>query len=275
MTTVTQPAGDPPQDEDLPPGRGSLRLPLSPVSGDVARAGSIGAVVVGAVILLAGVSVGRAAGLAMVVLLVFGFAALWPALGGSHTPGATSLVLIGSGAFIIWAGRRDDLRWVAAAVALGIVLAFLQQLLRRTGREGLVASLLAAFGGLSVLASASLLGALGQRDETQGLLVITMVAVLASVLGDLLLHVDLLRPFLGLVVLVAAVGVALLVHSYTDSVSVAQAIGVASAAGSLSWSLRRVLALQPAMIGVRGQVAAGLGSVLAVGAIPYLFDVIS
>lgn len=271
MTTVTQPLGD----ESSTPGQGSLRLPLSPVADDRTRPVAVGAVIGGAVLLLVTASIGYAAGLTALTVLALAFAATWPGLGGSHTPGATSIVLVVSGAVIVSAGLRADLRWIAAAVALGIVLSFLQQVLRRTGREGLVTSLLAAFGGLSVLASASLLGALGHRDDTHGLVVITMVAVLASVLGDLLLPVGWLRPFLGLVVLAAAVGVALLVRPHVDGVIVAQAIGVAAAAGTLSWSFRRVLALQPAMLGARGQVAAGLGSILAAGAIPYLFDVIA
>ena len=207
--------------------------------------------------LLVTASVGYAEGLTTLAVLALVFAATWPALGGSHTPGATSIVLVGSGAVIISAALRADLRWIAAAVALGIVLSFLQQVLR-TEREGLVTSLLAAFGGLSVLASASLLGALGHRDDTHGLVVITMVAVLASVLGDLLLPVRWLRPFLGLVVLAAALGLALLVRPHVGGVVLAQAIGVAAAAGTLSWSFRRVLALQPAMLGARGQVEAGL-----------------
>ena len=45
--------------------------------------------------------------------------------------------------------------------------------------------------------------------------------------------------------------------------------------GTVSWSFRRVLALQPAMLTVRGQVGAGVGSVLVVGAVVHLFSVLT
>ena len=48
-------------------------------------------------------------------------------------------------------------------------------------------------------------------------------------------------------------------------------LGIGAAAGTVSWSLRRVFALSPAMVTVRGQVGAGVGSVLAIGAIVNLF----
>jgi hypothetical protein len=84
-----------------------------------------------------------------------------------------------------------------------------------------------------------------------------------------------LAPFLGFVALAAAILGALLAGSWFDEVGAWAAFGVGAAAGSLSWSFRRVLALQTAMLTVRGQVGAGVGSVLAVGAVAHLFSVIS
>jgi hypothetical protein len=45
--------------------------------------------------------------------------------------------------------------------------------------------------------------------------------------------------------------------------------------GTVSWSFRRVLALQPAMLTLRGQIGAGAGSVLAVGAVVHVFSVLT
>jgi hypothetical protein len=62
---------------------------------------------------------------------------------------------------------------------------------------------------------------------------------------------------------------------FFDEIGGWAAVGVAAGAGSLSWSWRRVLSLQPAMLGVRGQVAAGVGSVLMVGVMVHIFTVVS
>ncbi|MEO7132397.1 MAG: hypothetical protein ABIZ07_13585 [Dermatophilaceae bacterium] len=256
-------------------GQGSLRLPLSPVTDGGVRPLVVGSVAVVAVALLLTVPASFAAGFTAVAVLMLVFAATWPALGGSRTPEAAAVVLAVSGAGIVAAALSQDLVWGAGGVALGIVLAFLQQVLRPDGREGLVLSLLAACAGLSVVASGALLAVLGHRVETHGIVIVTLAAVLASLIGDLLLPVAWLRPFLGLVVLAVAIVSALLIRSHVDGVSLAQAIGIAAAAGTLSFSFRRVLALEPAMLGPRGQLAAGVGSVLVVGAIAYLFDLLA
>ncbi len=54
---------------------------------------------------------------------------------------------------IVLSAARDDLEWLAAAVAFGILLSFAAQLIRPPQREGLVLTLLASFGGLVVIAS--------------------------------------------------------------------------------------------------------------------------
>ena len=68
---------------------------------------------------------------------------------------------------------------------------------------------------------------------------------------------------------------ALIAGVFFDEIGGWAAVGVAAGAGSLSWSWRRVLALQPAMLGVRGQVAAGVGSVLMAGVLVHIFTVVS
>ncbi|MDN5791392.1 MAG: hypothetical protein L0H25_11055, partial [Micrococcales bacterium] len=258
--------------DDEPGGRGqgALRLPLSPLTDDRIRPIAVGSTVVVAIALLVAVPLSLGAGLVVTGVIVLVFAATWPALAGSRTPDASGVVLAIAGVVIVAAAVREDLLWGAGGVALGIIASFLQQLSRPDGREGLVLSLLAACGGLCVVTSGTLLAALGHRADARGIVVVTTVAVIGSVVGDLLLPVAWLRPFLGLVVLVVAVGAALAVRTQVEGVTLTEAIGIAAAAGTLSWSFRRVLALEPAMLGVRGQFAAGAGSVLAVGALAYL-----
>ncbi|WP_414654418.1 hypothetical protein [Intrasporangium sp.] len=254
---------------------GSLRLPLSPTGADRVRPVTIGSVVVAA----GGLAVATAGGFwpvlvaTLVMCLVLAWS--WPVLGGSHTPGTTTVVLLIAAPAIVFTSLSDDLRWTAAAVALGVVLSFMGQLIRKTGRQGLVLTLLASFGGLVPMASATLAVASADVPRGRAHLVLTMSAATAALVADLLVRKRQLAPFLGLVALVAAIAGALVAGWFFEEIGGWAAVGVAAGAGSLSWSWRRVLALQPAMLGVRGQVAAGVGSVLIVGVVVHIFTVVS
>jgi hypothetical protein len=254
---------------------GSLRLPLSPTGADHVRPVTIGSVVISAGALAVATAGGFSLVLVAALVLALVLAWSWPVLGGSHTPQTTSIVLLVAAPAIVFTALSDDLRWTAAAVALGIVLSFMGQLIRRTGREGLVLTLLASFGGLVPMASATL--AVGSADVARGraYLVVTMSAAIAAVVADLLVRKRRLAPFLGLVALVAAIVGAAIAGLFFDEVGGWAAVGVAAGAGSLSWSWRRIFALQPAMLGVRGQVAAGVGSVLMLGVLVHVFTIVS
>ena len=114
---------------------GSLRLPLTPVGADRIRWVSIAATLVAAVALLVAQSTGYAATLAVTLVLALAVAWGWPVLTGSFTPTATTLVLAVASVAIVLSALREDLLWVPAAAAFGIVLAFLGQLVRGTSRE--------------------------------------------------------------------------------------------------------------------------------------------
>ena len=254
---------------------GSLRLPLSPTGADHVRPVTIGAVVVAAGALAVATAGGFRVVLIATLVLSLVLAWSWPVLGGSHTPQTTAIVLLIAAPAIIFTSLSDDLRWTAAAVALGIVLSFMGQLVRTSGREGLVLTLLASFGGLVPMASATL--AVGSADVPRGraYLVVTMSAAVAAVVADLLVRKRGLAPFLGLVALVAAIVGAVIAGLLFDEVGGWATVGVAAGAGSLSWSWRRIFALQPAMLGARGQVAAGVGSVLMLGVVVHVFTIVS
>ncbi len=89
---------------------------------------------------------------------------------------------------------RDDLRWSAAAVAFGLLLSFFAQLLRRTGREGLVLTLLASFGGLVLISSATTAVVSSNTERGSALLVAAMAAAAVAGLADLLGSVRRLHP---------------------------------------------------------------------------------
>lgn len=270
MTPVTEP-DETAADETQTP----LHLPVAPISTDQVRPLVLAAAAVGAVLLAVGAMTGYAAGLGVAVVLALVLAGTWPWAGGSVTPGQTSLVLGASALLVVASAVRDDLRWVAAAVAFGVVASFFHQLLRAPGREGLVLSLLASFGGLVLVASLATMVALLHQAGMSGFVVVAMAALVAALLADLLGRSSALRPYLSVVALVAAVVVALVVAVWFDRVTMLDAAGLGAAVGTVSWSFRRVMSGQPAILGARGQVAAGLGSVFAVGAIVHLYGVIS
>ena len=255
------------------PGAGTLQVPLSPVAADRIRWSTIVTTVVGAIALLIANASGYAPTLVVTLALALAVSWGWPVLSGSFTPDASTIVLAVSAVAIVLGALRDDLRWVAAAVAFGIVLSFSAQLLRRTGREGLVLTLMSSFGGLAVIAS----GATGvvAANSTRGtaVAVVAMTAVAVAVVADLLAGVQAAAPVLGLVALVAGVLAGALAASRLDDVGSLAGLGIGAAVATLSWSFRRVLALEPAMTTLRGQVGAGAGSVVAMGALVHLFTV--
>lgn len=267
--------GEAPDMPDLPEERGPLRLPLSPVSGDRLRPWSVVASVVSAVAVIVAVPWGYAALLGVVAALALVVAAGWPLLGGSRTPVASAVVLGLAGAGMLAATVRDDIWWLPAAVAFGIVASFFHQLLRPPPREGLVLTLVAAFAGLAVLASGALLATTGHAAGSRPVIVVAMVAAAVGVVGDLLVPVRAVRPFVGFVVLVLGAGAAWLAASWSDQLTTLGALGTGAAAATVSWSLRRILALQPAALGVLGQVTLGVASVLLTGAVVRVFAILS
>ena len=273
--TAAQPADGPASADPGARSEGTLHVPLSPAGADRVRWVTVGVTLVGALALLPAFAAGYGPTLALTLVLALVVAWGWPVLSGSATPDATSVVLALSAVAVVLSAVRDDLRWVAAAVAFGILLSFTAQLLRRTGREGLVLTLLSSFGGLAVIASGTTAVVAADSGRGRAVAVVAMAAVAAALLADALASVRAAAPALGLVALVAASAVAMLVSTRVDEVGLAGAFGIGAAVGTVSWSFRRVLALEPAMMTLRGQVGAGAGSVLAVGAVAHLFAVFS
>ena len=247
----------------------------TPPSAVVVRGVGVGATLVAAVALLLAATWGYAALLAVTLVLALVVAWGWPPVAESRTPDVTSVVLALSAVAIVLSAVRDDLQWLPAAVAFGIVLSFCSQLIRPPHREGLVSTLLASFGGLVVIASGT--SAVVAANSTTGAAVAAVggAAVAAALVADVLagvvasaVHDDRVAgAALAAIALLAAVGGALLVGARFDEVGAGAAALVGAVVGLVSWALRRVLVLQPAMATVRGQVGASVASVLVVGAV--------
>jgi hypothetical protein len=162
------------------------------------------------------------------------------------------------------------------------VLSFCSQLIRPPQREGLVLTLLASFGGLVVIAS----GASGvvSANSSIGAAVAAVggAAVAAALLADVLAGVvaravpdeRTASGVLAAIALVAAVTGALLVGARFDDLGAGAAALVGAVVGLVSWALRRVLVLQPAMATVRGQLGASVASVLIIGAVVHTAAVV-
>src|SRR3954447_15861238 len=209
---------------------GSPQLPLSPVV-DRVRWIAVVATLVAAVALLLAQGTGYAATLGVTLVLALALSWGWPLLTGSYTPVPTTVVLAAASVAIVLSALRQDLLRVPAAVAFGILLAFSGQLVRRTGREGLVLTLLSSFGGLVVIASGTTAVVAADSDRGQAVAVVAMAAVGAAVVTDLLAGVRAATPFLGFVALAAAVLVAVGVASRGVEVATLEALGIGAAVG--------------------------------------------
>ena len=246
-----------------------------PPAVDVVRWVSVGAALVSAVAILLAAAAGYAALLGVTLVLAFAVAWGWPPVAESRTPDATSRVLAVSAVAIVLSAVRDDLEWLAAAVAFGILLSFFAQLIRPPHREGLVLTLLASFGGLVVIASGTSAVVAANSSTGAAVAAVGGAAVAAALVADLLVpgvkgavqDERSVGVLLTAVAVAAGLGGGLIAGAFVDDVSAVEAALIGAVVGVVSWGLRRVLVLAPAMVTVRGQVGAAVASVLVVGAV--------
>ena len=114
---------------------------------------------------------------ALAVLVAVG----WPALLGQPAPGGSALVigLTGTGAVGVVAATQGEpsMRNLPLVLAMGIVLAFVAEMLRRDGRPRLVESLLGTVSGLVVAVSGAGWIATDRTDAGAELVVTCAVAI--------------------------------------------------------------------------------------------------
>lgn len=226
--------------------------------------------VVGALVIVAASRAGQGYSITATLAVALVLAWSWPTFSGSRTPQATTVVLAVSAVTIVLSALRDDLLWVASAVALGVVLSFFAALGRSGGREGLVLSLLSAFGGLALIASGTSAVAVVDSGRGRALVLVAMAAVVTALLVDLLAgvvrHTAVLAA-MAVVLGLCAGGAASLRYSGAANLPLVTMLAVGAGAALLSWAFRRVLAFQPGLNHLRGRVGAGAGSLLVVGAV--------
>lgn len=250
------------------------------VEADRLRPYAVATTLVGAAAVLVAARVAEAVSgygplLAVTLVLALLLAPTWPTVSGAASPTTTTVVLALASVAVVLGALRDDLYWIGAAVAFGIVLSFVTQLRRPPPREGLVLSLLSAFGGLVLVASGTTAVVAGTSERGRAVVVVAMVAVVAALLGDVLVRTHLPGPVLAMVALAAAAVAGLVVGMLLDAVGPLTAVLVGASVGAVSWAFRRVLARQPGIPTRRGQVGAGAGSLLAIGAIVHLAAILT
>lgn len=230
----------------------------------------IGGVVTAVLVILgayAGHDVSAYAVLATGLALAWG----WPLLLGLPRPTGISLVLAaacaGMACVVVFSGAGDGMQDVSVVLAVGLVLAFLHQLIRTDGRGSLVVSLAGCSLGLAVLASGMFCAGAAAYDQGDAAVA---VAVGASVLG---LLIDTALPAKHAVEwsLPASVliGVLLgLVVGLTDNGALSVLLLTGLLAGFVGAAVRRVLRLldtdDPA-----GRVTYGVAAVLSTGVLAY------
>ncbi|MCH8611973.1 hypothetical protein [Arsenicicoccus dermatophilus] len=177
------------------------------------------------------------------------------------TVGITAVLLLASVAL-----PRDgaSLRWVPAALALGVVSAFLHQLLRRDGRPRVVTSLSGTLLALALLASGvtwvAVPGLPGGERGAQ----VAGAAVAVTALVEWLLHRARRWPTIVPGAVVAGTGTALVVAVLVGAPLLpAGLLGVACS--GLGLATRALMAPLPTLVVHRAQLVSGVASVLVCG----------
>jgi hypothetical protein len=193
----------------------------------------------------------------------------WPRAAGLPSPRGSSGVLALTAILLVGAvlavERAPYLRWTAAALAIGLVAMFVQQLLRRDGRPRLVEAVMGTGFGLVILASGvSYLPVVHVVDGPQ-LIGCAMAAIAGGTVADLVVRNALVRPWLLPLSMVAggvaSVGLSLVVGS--PDLPPAALVGVTCAA--LSHAFRRLLSPEAGSFSSQGQIATGVASVAVCG----------
>lgn len=234
--------------------------------------GAAGSVALAALLAVtSAVSTGPALPAAAVAVVVLALAAGWGVLLDLPDPRGTGVVIAVTGlaaavASVVSQGRTRPLAAFAAVLALGVLLAFGHELVRRGGRAALVESVTGTFSGqvLAVLAAGWALLP-GTRVGLDGVLV-AAAAVAAARLSTAVPGPARVTGWVG----VAAGAVAALVVGY---VVMPQLLGAAAAIGlgiaGVTAGLDRLLAAQDAAQDPAALVASAAAPVAAAGTVAY------
>jgi hypothetical protein len=198
----------------------------------------------------------------------------WPALLSLPSPRGTMGVLaIGTvmmtGAVFL---TREDpfLQWVPAGMAVAVVVAFLHQLMRRDGRPRLTESVAATTSGLAVISAGVALAPLPHVLHGSDALAAAMAGLAIGALADPLIGVRQLRQWALFIAMLLGGGAALLVAVLSGDLQTAPAALLGLLAAAVSHASRRVMAVLPAAVLPRAQLAVAASSSLLTGVVSYV-----
>jgi hypothetical protein len=195
----------------------------------------------------------------------------WPLLLDLPRPTGTSVVLAaaatGMAGVVVFSGRHDGMQAISVVLAIGLVLAFLHQLIRTDGRKSLTLSLAGCALGLAVLASGMFCAGAAPYD-----------------LGDAAVAVAVGTPALGLI----ADTLLPHTHEYEWSLPVSLLLGVVLGLGigattDGSWNVLVLTGLVAGLVGTAirralrqldsadpaGRLSYGIAAVLVAGVFAY------
>lgn len=198
----------------------------------------------------------------------------WSGLLGLPSPRGTAVVLaLGStGAIGTALATRDDplLRWMPAALAGALIVAFLHQLARRDGRPRLVESIASNTTAIAIVVSGACFVVLPRTANGAWTVALAASAIAVSALTDLLGDLPRLRSWLLPSAMLAGGAVAVSVSLISGVVGWGPSVLLGVLAAGVSHALRRVLAMLPAISGARSQLVSAGASVLTAGVVVYV-----
>lgn len=198
----------------------------------------------------------------------------WPQLLSLPSPRGTTTVLV-SGAVLmtgtaLLTRQAPYLKWMPAAMAVAVIVAFLHQLMRRDGRPRLTESVSASITGLAVIAAGVAFGPLPELLHGEHALAATMAGLGVGVLADPLIKVDRLRQWALFISMFLGGAAGMLVSVVAGHPRPWPAALLGLLAAAVSHAARRVMAVLPATAMPRAQLAVGASSSLLVGVVAYV-----
>lgn len=203
-----------------------------------------------------------------------GLAWAWPTIGGLAKGTRASTTIVVGGLLVAAAGvaitDEPFLRLVPIALASALVLMFLLQLMRRDGRPDLTREVLTTSSGLAIVGMGAGYLALAQLPDGPAVVAIGMAALAVSVLGELLSGLQLVRAWVVPAVMIVGGLVAVGAQSVLGGLTWGGALLMGMLVAALSYSVRRVVEVQPSAQSIAAQVSAACASVLAVGVLLHI-----
>lgn len=198
----------------------------------------------------------------------------WPALLSLPSPRGSSAVLA-VGTVLMAAAvilTRDDpfLRWLPAAMAVAVVVAFLHQLMRRDGRPRLTESVAATVSGLAIISSGVALAPLPHVNQGSHALAAAMAGLGVSVLADPLIGLARVRQWALFIAMLLGGSAAVAVSLLADSPRPGPAALLGLLAAAVAHAARRVMVVLPTAASPRAQLAIAAAASLLSGVLTYV-----